>query len=275
MKKILGYNDIKLYVNDEGNPNGPVLLFIHGFSQSSLSWKRQRCSSLKDDFRLVSIDIRGHGSSDKPQIADAYNNHLPFAHDIEAVLNYIDVNKVLPVCWSMGGNWICDYLREFGEKRLSGIFLVGASTQQGTPVTENFFGSGALQNLQGLFETDLQKNISATKNFVRACVSKPHSAQDFDEALAYNMIVSNEIREWMLGRISNNNDILLKLTLPIIQIHGSLDKIVLPCAGEYTIQNISHNEKELILYKGVGHSPFYETPNKFNLDLRKFAQKIF
>lgn len=275
MTKISGYNDVKLHINDEGNHSGPVLLFIHGFSQSSLSWKQQRCSYLKDDFRIVSIDIRGHGSSDKPQIAECYNNHIPFARDIDAVLNYIDASKVLPVCWSMGGNWICDYLREFGEKRFSGILLVGATTQQGTPITEKFFGSGAIQNLQGLFESDLQKNILATKNFVRACVNKPHLAQDFDEILAYNMIVSNEIREWVLGRVSDNNDILLKLTLPLVQIHGSLDKIVLPYAGEYTIQNISHNEKELILYEGIGHSPFYEAPDKFNLDLRKFAEKVF
>jgi non-heme chloroperoxidase len=49
-----------------GNPNGPEILFIHGFSQSSLSWMRQVDSDLAKEFHIVTYDLRGHGNSDKP-----------------------------------------------------------------------------------------------------------------------------------------------------------------------------------------------------------------
>src|SRR5471032_1090727 len=49
-----------------GNPAGPEILFIHGYSQSYLSWIRQVDSDLAKEFHIVTYDLRGHGNSDKP-----------------------------------------------------------------------------------------------------------------------------------------------------------------------------------------------------------------
>jgi non-heme chloroperoxidase len=49
-----------------GNPAGPEILFIHGYSQSYLSWMRQVDSDLAKEFHIVTYDLRGHGNSDKP-----------------------------------------------------------------------------------------------------------------------------------------------------------------------------------------------------------------
>ena len=70
--KVTGGGGIQLHVQETGNPNGRPILFIHGFSQCGLCWKKQMESDLADDFRLVTIDIRGHGLSDKPE--DAYGD---------------------------------------------------------------------------------------------------------------------------------------------------------------------------------------------------------
>ncbi len=274
-KRVKGYKGTKIAFYDEGIKDAPTLLFIHGFSQSSMSWKYQRESFLKEHFRLVSIDIRGHGSSDKPQTKESYDNYIPFAHDLEAVIKNINSEKIIPICWSMGGNWICDYIRKYGADKLQGIILVGATTQQGTKVTENFFGSGATNNLDGLFNSDLSKSIVATKNFIKACSFSEIKKSDFEEILSFNMIVTPEIRMWMLGRVSDNNDILKKINVPVLQIHGDKDCIVLPLAGEYTIEKISNDNKEFKLYKQTGHSPFLESPNKFNEDIYLFSEKVF
>ena len=269
-----GYNGDKIAFYDKGDKGNPVLFFIHGFSQSSLCWKYQFNSNLLSKFRLVSIDIRGHGASDKPQNPDSYNNHSPYAHDLNAVISDLEISEIIPVCWSMGGNWICDYIREFGEEKLKAIILVGATTQQGTAVTENFFGKGAIDNLSNLFSLDTKTNIQATKAFVNACRSGNYDERDFEEILSYNMIVSPKIRQWVLGRVSDNSDIVKQLKIPILQIHGDEDKIVLPYAGEYTINQIKHSNKQLKMYNGVGHSPFLESPDLFNNDLSNFANRV-
>ena len=59
-----------------GNPNGPGIVFIHGFSQSSLSWMRQTNSDLAKEFHIVTYDLRGHGNSDKPLDAARFNSEL-------------------------------------------------------------------------------------------------------------------------------------------------------------------------------------------------------
>ena len=275
MKLVSGGSEVTIALYDEGNQSGPTLLFVHGFSQAALCWCLQRNSDLARNFRIVSVDMRGHGGSTKPSFAGAYDNHTPFAEDLNGVMNFIGDGPVVVVCWSMGGNWICDYIRDYGDKRLAGILLVGATTQQGTEVTQRFFGAGATDNLEGLFDSDPAINIAATKAFLRACTAATLPPDEFSDILAYNMMVSHEARWWMLNRISDNNDVLGSLSIPIMQIHGTADAIVYPFASRYTLDHIKHDRKELKLYKDVGHSPFYEAPDRFNSDLRYFANKVF
>ena len=57
---------VKIEAQEWGNPAGSEILFIHGFSQASMSWQRQVEGDLAKEFRLVTYDLRGHGNSDKP-----------------------------------------------------------------------------------------------------------------------------------------------------------------------------------------------------------------
>jgi non-heme chloroperoxidase len=65
--KVAGGGGVQLHVIEAGNPGGRPILFIHGISQSSLAWSRQLDSELARDHRLVAMDLRGHGLSDKPR----------------------------------------------------------------------------------------------------------------------------------------------------------------------------------------------------------------
>ena len=72
---VEGGGGVSLSVVETGRKDGPGILFIHGFSQSYLSWKTQLGSDLADDFRLIAFDLRGHGASGKP--FDPENYHHP------------------------------------------------------------------------------------------------------------------------------------------------------------------------------------------------------
>jgi len=63
---VTGGGGARLHVVETGNADGRALIFLHGFSQSWLAWQPQMCSDLAQDYRLVAVDLRGHGSSDKP-----------------------------------------------------------------------------------------------------------------------------------------------------------------------------------------------------------------
>ena len=56
-----------LHLVETGNSSGRPILFIHGISQCWLTWSRQLSSDLAEDYRLVAVDMRGHGLSDRPR----------------------------------------------------------------------------------------------------------------------------------------------------------------------------------------------------------------
>ena len=64
--RVTGGAGFRLHVREWGEPGGPPILFIHGWSQSHLCWKLQYESFLAQEFRLVALDLRGHGMSDAP-----------------------------------------------------------------------------------------------------------------------------------------------------------------------------------------------------------------
>ncbi len=274
MERIKGANGVDIAVYDEGNPQGPALLLIHGFSQAALCWQRQRDSDLAQDFRLISIDVRGHGASGRPWDETAYNDARPIADDINAVLDHCGVESFVLAGWSMGGNWAADYMRHYGTDRMRGLFLVSAPTQQGTDIAAKMFGRGAGDNLGGMFSPDPLANINGTSAFLRACTAKPLPADEFEMMLAYNMMVPPEIRLWMLSRVTDNGDVMGKLSVPFLQVHGSEDQIVLPFAGEYTLGQVPHDNKKMIIYDGVGHCPFWEATDRLNADLAGFIHGL-
>jgi hypothetical protein len=55
------------------------------------------------------------------------------------------------------------------------------------------------------------------------------------------------------------------LRVPVLVTHGTMDRIVLPAAGSYTAAQVQG--ARLSLYDGVGHSPFFEDPTRFNREL--------
>ena len=60
---IRGGGGVPLHIVETGDRSRRSILFLHGFSQNSLSWSRQLDSDLAQTHRLVAMDLRGHGRS--------------------------------------------------------------------------------------------------------------------------------------------------------------------------------------------------------------------
>ena len=90
-------------INYEVVGSGPPLLLQHGFFWSLEGWKRVGyVDALKDKYRLILIDARGHGRSDKPHNSDAYRlQHL--VRDVTCVLDDLNIDRAHFWGFSMGG----------------------------------------------------------------------------------------------------------------------------------------------------------------------------
>src|SRR5262245_56522427 len=117
---VKGGGGVRLHVREWGDAAAPPILFIHGWSQNHLCWRRQYDSGLASHFRLVALDLRGHGMSEGPSKQEEYQNERLWADDIAAVIDQLNLKHPVLVGWSYGGFIICDYVRAYGQNAIAG-----------------------------------------------------------------------------------------------------------------------------------------------------------
>ena len=266
---VAGGGGVVLFVEETGNARGRPVLFLHGLSQSRLAWDRQLRSDLGRDLRLVAMDLRGHGLSEKPR--DGYGDGALWAADVHAVITSLELDRPILCGWSYGGVVIGDYLSRYGEAAVGGIALVGAASRLGEPVLP-FLGAQFLATLPGLFSTDVETSTAALRTFIHLTTSADPAPEDLYRTLGYNSVVPPHVRQAMLSRTLTHDGLLEGLTTPVLVAHGSDDEIVLPAMAEHHARLIPH--AKTAWYQGIGHSPFLEVSDQFNADLRAFASSL-
>ena len=115
---------VRIYYEVEGE--GPPLVLQHGFTQSVEGW--YRCGyvdAMKLNYRLILIDARGHGKSDKPHERTAYSWPVG-AMDVLAVLDRLDIRQAGVWGYSMGGRIALDALSIVPE-RITALIAGGAT----------------------------------------------------------------------------------------------------------------------------------------------------
>jgi non-heme chloroperoxidase len=248
-----------------GNPSGPEILFIHGFSQSYLSFTRQVDSDLAKEFHIVTYDLRGHGNSDKPLDPARYRDSKAWGDEVQAVIDAAGLKRPVLVGWSYAGRVISDYVATHGADKLAGINFVDAPIK----VDPALVGDN-LKNLPLMTSEDLATNIAATRTFVHGCFSRQPSADDFETMLAFNMMVPPKVRAGLGGRPLDASEMMSRLKLPVLVTHGAEDRNAKVGAAQYTASVIPG--AKLSIYDGIGHAPFYEDAPRFNAELAAFVR---
>jgi pimeloyl-ACP methyl ester carboxylesterase len=256
---------LTISAQEYGNPNGPGVVFIHGFSQSHLSWMRQTDGELAKEFHIVTYDLRGHGNSDKPLEAARYRDSKAWGDEVQAVIDAAGLKHPVLVGWSYAGRVISDYVTTHGADGISGIDFVDASIK----FIPEYVGDN-LKNLPLMASEDMLTNINATRVFLHGCFSRQPSADDFETMLAFNMMVPPKVRAGLGGRPLDATAIMAKLTIPVLVSHGAEDKNAKLDTAKYTASVIPG--AKLSVYDGIGHSPFYEDAPRFNSELAAFVR---
>src|SRR5262245_14564183 len=78
----------RLFVEENGDPTNPTILWIHGYCQCRLSWDNQfENEELVSKFHMIRLDLRGHGLSDKIADPAAFQDGKIWADGIQAVIS--------------------------------------------------------------------------------------------------------------------------------------------------------------------------------------------
>lgn len=116
--------DVRIYYEVEGH--GPPLMFAHGGTGNSQSWRAYGyVEQFVDDYTVILFDARGHGQSDKPHTIEQYDYQL-MVGDALAVLDALHVDSTNFWGYSMGG--VVGFgLAKHAPQRLRSLILGGTS----------------------------------------------------------------------------------------------------------------------------------------------------
>ena len=113
-----------IHIHYETEGDGPPLVLHHWSFTSLESWYDYGyVSALKDDYRLILLDARGHGASDKPHDPEAHELNKRVA-DIVAVLDDLGVGQAHFFGYSMGG-WIGFGVARHAPERFRSLIIGG------------------------------------------------------------------------------------------------------------------------------------------------------
>lgn len=265
---VCGAGGVELRVDETGNPHGKSILFIHGFSQCRQVWSKQMRSDLASDFRLLAMDIRGHGSSEKPP--GVYGDPKLWAADLHSVIATLDLDRPVLSGWSYAGVIMTDYVDRFGESEIAGTNWVGAISRLGDPLLHaGFVPPEVLVDFLASFSDSVSVCGPALERIIRLYFRDPPSPDDLYFLLGCSVLVPPHVREAMFTRNVDNDRVVRALEKPMLLSYGEQDRIV-PTMSRHIAGLASH--AQLSLYPDAGHAPFWEAPQRFNRELRAFRR---
>ncbi len=209
-------NGVRIHYEIDGS--GPPLVLQHGFSSSLDNWyKNGYVQELRKDYKLILVDARGHGKSDKLHSVEDYRPDI-VAKDYTAILDELGIEKTHFFGYSMGGRIGFQSLARHALSRFSSL-VIGGATPYGTR-TEAERQEYAMR--LAALKLGAEKGMDAyIANFYEKAYG-PMPAADRAEALKNDPKALYAIRqayeEW-----PSAEDILSKLRIPCLVFCGGAD----------------------------------------------------
>jgi len=256
-KKIaLPDGEVLAYI-DMGTPTGPAVVLIHGYTDSARDWVPM-LPYLSKRYRLILVDIRGHGQSSKPECC---YSRLDFAYDIKLLLDALHVRKADIVGHSLG-SIIAQTFAEYWPERTSRVVLI--SSTGGAP-------PGAVKKPpQFDFAAQIRKlkePIDPGSPFMIAWWDSPTPVDPDFIRRQRKDAAGIPLRVWLAvldqsisanGAYADLQRTLPRLKAPTLLIWGSKDPIMEPDVRQ-TLRDALPNA-EVKIFDGLGHNPFWEDP---------------
>lgn len=256
-------NGLKINYRDTGG-SGPPVVLVHGFTGNVRNWALT-VPAIRDRFRCVSLDLPGHGLSGKPTDAPSYELSK-MAEVVWGAIQALGLEKPVLMGHSMGG-MISQLVLLAHPEAFRALVLVDTASE-----------TIAIRNI------DRQKMVDAVKSGgieaafeLQLANAEPRLRENAQFVALWReqfMMTSAEAylggaeamsgRESLLGRLQD-------VRIPTLIVCGEND---LPFLAPSKKMHEAIPGSQLEIIPGAGHSPTFETPEKFNAVLTTFLNKI-
>lgn len=277
MPFVTTQDGVDIFYKDWGPKAAQPIVFHHGWPLCSDDWDAQMLFFLKNGYRVVAHDRRGHGRS--AQVSEGHDmDH--YAADAFAVAEALDLKNAVHIGHSTGGGEVARYVAKFGEpsgrvakavlvSAIPPLMLKTAANPEGTPI-EAFDGlRAALAANRAQFFLDLP--------------SGPFYGFNRDGAKILPGVIQNWWRQGMIGSAKAHYDgikafsetdqtgDLEAMSVPTLVMHGEDDQIVpIADAAQKAIKLLRNGT--LKTYPGFSHGMLTVNADVLDADLLAFVK---
>lgn len=252
-----------LEIIDQGDLRGMEVVLLHGVTDSCRSFDLAM-RYLPSSVRAISVSHRGHGESDKP--ADGYNSS-EYAADLLALLDELGLEAPVIAGHSMGSLTAQRFAYE-NPQRVSAVILAGSfgTFEDKDEIRE--FQQNAIVHLEDPIDRGF------VKEFQESTFSRPIPEGFLDTVIDESLKVPARI--WKAACGSFFDDDVFEhtggISVPSLLIWGDRDNYATRNDQRILLNAIKGSR--LKVYKGTGHAPHWEEPDRFARDLVNFLTKI-
>lgn len=254
---------------DNNQDTLPTILFIHGFGAEKDNWTRMAIP-LKDQYRLVALDLLGHGESDQPDGAD-YRISAQAAR-VAAFIEAKQLQNVHLIGNSMGGH-IAGMLAARHPAQIASVtFLNNGGIK--SPVIADAWQAVAAGEPNPLV---MRSPEDAERFFDYVMVEKPFMTGSIQEYFAERSIARQALNDDIFSHLIDDKHEDLALELPKIHvptqiIWGENDRILHVSSIE--VMKPLLKDPKVVILKETGHGPMMERPTRVADELDSFIQSL-
>ncbi len=249
-----------IHVTEDGAPDAPALLLIHGSGSATSSWDAM-VPLLTGSHHVIRIDLLGHGRSTKPDDGD-YG--IPAQADrVGAILDRLGVEHAIVTGHSSGGA-TATALAEQRPDLVDALALIDTGPHLGAFIAQG----SAVEPAQWDLLTDGQIRQAMASAYSRVGYRPPQHVVDDVRAMTHHSFVATmqATREYLQQQALPGR--LKTLGKPLLVIFGEDDRRWRSaCAADYLVVHGA----EVELLPGVGHSPILEDPARTAESLLAFT----
>lgn len=268
----------RVHYRDEGRRQAPPIILLHG-SNASLHTFEPWVARLKDKFRIVTIDLPGHGLTGA--IPSGNYSREAMAQVVNLLANKLELEHFVIGGNSMGGSVALRYILDH-PSRISGLVLINSSGLMGERLEDNDSQEVlAFQLLKNPWFRAIGEVIDPYYFVSQGLEAAFHQQAVVTETMVkryYDLVLREGTREAMMKRFAATEDEkyqardLARIKVPTLLMWGKEDGVVpFAVSSEYEtlVPGIS-----TAYYDGVGHIPMEEAPEISATDLIAFLEKI-
>lgn len=241
-------NGVKLYYEEAGE--GTPIILLHGLSASLIMFKKEM-AYLKKQFRVIAIDFRGHGKSEKPTHY-TLEDHI---RDVISLMDHLRIKNTSLIGASMG-SYIAQGVAIAVPKQVDKLILIVPKSYGKTSSTMRLFAQYA-NEIKNLNEEEKLAHMS--KYIFHNLPAVANSLEGMSEMIVLTPEQHEAANKALVGFDFRSN--LHKITAKTLVISGRYDGLNPPEYGRETALHIK--ESTFAEFENSGHAPNVEEPERF------------